>query len=132
MATPRPTITWLRFCTLLPLAALFLLLVNCGAGALPPPTTPELCGGRTCGSNGDCKTNNPLCSVQATSFCLADAPRECVWKIDTANILCRCIEHDIRLCKTASIPNGNQICTANSTRTGADWSTCVACPTCTQ
>ena len=90
----------------------------------------ETCGGRACGSNNDCKIGNPLCSVQSTSYCLLDAPRECVWKIDTANINCRCIEHDIRLCSLAGGATGVQICTANGARTGADWAACTATPAC--
>ncbi len=121
---------WSRFLTLVPVAA-FLLLVNCGGAAVPPPTTPEYCGGRTCSGHNDCKINVPVCGVTNTAYCLMTPPNECVWKIDTTNPNCRCIEHDIRLC---TVPGtgaaGNQICTKTSA-TSAEWSTCVPCPTCT-
>jgi len=65
-----------------------------------------------------------------TAVCLADSPHECVWKIDTTNANCRCIEHDVRLCTVSgSGAAGVQICTKTSS-TSAEWSTCVACPSC--
>lgn len=122
-------------------AAVTLCLVQCSAeeGADSANAPEELgsvsqaleaCGGRACAANGDCKTNNPVCSVQSTSVCLPDAPRECVWKLDTANSLCRCIEHDVRLCTTSGGVAGVQICTSNVAHTGADWATCTATPAC--
>jgi hypothetical protein len=130
MVINRRTFSWPRFCTLLPLALFFLLLVHCGAATVPPPTTPEHCGGRSCEGHADCKINVPVCGVTNTAYCLLDPPRECAWKLDTTNANCRCIEHDIRLCTTSSGVAGNQICTKVSA-TAADWSTCVPCPTCT-
>lgn len=130
MATPRATHSWTRFCTLLSLAAFFLLLVKCAPAAVAPPTTPEKCGGRTCAGNADCRINVPVCAVTNTAICLQYAPKECVWKIDTNSSLCRCIEHDIRLCTTSSGVAGNQICTKTSAAS-TEWSTCVPCPGCT-
>lgn len=122
-------------------AAFTLCLVQCSAeqggdsGSEPElgsvSQALETCGGRACASNGDCRTNNPVCSVQSTSFCLPDPPRQCVWKIDTANSLCRCIEHDVRLCTTGGGLPGVQICTSNAAHTGADWATCTTTPACT-
>ena len=90
----------------------------------------EQCGGRACGSNADCKIGNPVCSVQSTSYCLLDAPRQCAWKLDTSNANCHCIEHDVRLCTLSGGGASVQICTqVNST--AADWSSCIATPACT-
>jgi hypothetical protein len=121
-------------------AALTLCLVQCSAeqpgdGVAEPELGSvsqalETCGGRACGSNADCKIGNPVCSVQSTSYCLLDAPRQCAWKLDTSNANCHCVEHDVRLCTLSGGAAGVQICTKTSS-TAADWAACTATPACT-
>jgi len=132
----RQFIPTLRFSAL---AAISLCLVHCSAEQADIANEPELgsvsqaleqCGGRSCQGSADCKINVPVCGVMSTAVCLIDSPRECVWKIDTTNSNCRCIEHDVRLC---TVPGtgaaGVQVCTRFGT-TAADWSACTTTPAC--
>lgn len=89
----------------------------------------ETCGGRNCQGNADCRVNVPVCGVSNTATCLIDTPRECVWKLDTSNSNCRCIEHDVRLCTLSGGGAGVQICTKTSS-TSAEWAACTATPAC--
>jgi len=122
-------------------AAFTLCLVQCSAeqggesGSEPElgsvSQALEMCGGRACSGHADCKVNVPVCGVMNTAFCLPSPQRQCVWKIDTTNVMCRCIEHDVRLCTASGGLPGVQICTSNSTHTGADWAACTTTPACT-
>lgn len=133
----RPIVSALRLSAV---AAFTLCLVQCSAEQ-PGDTAsePELgsvsqaleqCGGRSCQGNIDCKVNVPVCGVMSTAFCLIDPPKQCVWKIDTTNANCRCIEHDVRLCTLPGGGAGVQICTKINA-TAADWATCTTTPACT-